>query len=76
MFKFEHEPEEVNLIIQALEHKIRSMQAFLQSLIDDVQAQQAPAPIASTETPVDVASPAPIASTETPVDVASPNDQT
>ena len=28
MFKFEHEPEEVNLIIQALEHKIRSMQAF------------------------------------------------
>lgn len=57
MFKFEHEPEEVNLIIQALEHKIRSMQAFLQSLIDDVQAQQAPAPVASTETPVDVASP-------------------
>lgn len=39
MFKFDHEPEEVNLIIQSLEHKIRSMQTLLQKYVAQAQTQ-------------------------------------
>jgi hypothetical protein len=39
MFAFDHEPEEVNLIIQSLEHKIRSMQALLQKYVAQAQIQ-------------------------------------
>ena len=39
MFQFNHEPEEVNLIIQALEHKIRSMQALHQKYVAQAQMQ-------------------------------------
>jgi hypothetical protein len=57
MFSFEHDAEEVNLIIQSLEHKIRSMQAMLQKFVAQAQAQAqaqvqdapATAPVPSTE---------------------------
>lgn len=39
MFTFNHEPEEVNLIIQSLEHKIRSMQTLLQKYVAEAQTQ-------------------------------------
>jgi len=55
MFNFTHSTQELNLVIQSLEHKIRDMTELLNKMVAQAQAQaQAPkpeAPVQSEETP-------------------------
>jgi len=43
MFNFTHSTQEVNLVIQALEHKIRDLTELLNKMVQNAQAQ-APKP--------------------------------
>jgi len=49
MFNFTHSTQEVNLVIQALEHKIRDLTELLNKMVQNAQAQ-APKPEVKAET--------------------------
>jgi hypothetical protein len=53
MFNFNHSTQEVNLVIQSLEHKIRDLTELLNKLVAQAQAQapKPEAPVQSEETP-------------------------
>ena len=54
MFNFKHEVQDVNLIITALEHKVRDMQSLIQKLTKQANEQLPTKPVADvqTDTPV------------------------
>jgi len=54
MFNFKHEVQDVNLIITALEHKVRDMQLLIQKLTKQANEQLPTQPVADvqTDTPV------------------------
>jgi len=49
MFNFTHSTQELNLVIQSLEHKIRDMTELLNKMVAQAQAQ-APNPEVKVET--------------------------
>jgi len=52
MFNFTHSTQELNLVIQSLEHKIRDMTELLNKMVAQAQAQAPkPATTEQTETP-------------------------
>jgi len=51
MFNFTHSTQEVNLVIQSLEHKIRDMTELLNKMVAQAQAQAPKPPVQSEETP-------------------------
>ena len=61
MFNFTHSTQELNLVIQSLEHKIRDMTELLNKIIAQAQAQsqlqaQAPKPETTTDASTEVQS--------------------
>ena len=51
MFNFTHSTQELNLVIQSLEHKIRDMTELLNKMIAQAQEQAPKPPVQSEETP-------------------------
>jgi len=52
MFNFSHSTQEVNLVIQSLEHKIRDLTELLNKMVAQAQAQAPKPPTTEqTETP-------------------------
>jgi len=52
MFNFSHSTQEVNLVIQSLEHKIRDLTELLNKMVAQAQAQAPkPAVTEQSETP-------------------------
>ena len=51
MFNFTHSTQELNLVIQSLEHKIRDMTELLNKMVAQAQAQAPIPPVQSEETP-------------------------
>ena len=52
MFNFTHSTQELNLVIQSLEHKIRDMTELLNKMIAQAQ-EQAPKPAQPVEQPAE-----------------------
>jgi|GEM_PF-2407232 len=59
MFNFTHSTQELNLVIQSLEHKIKDMTELLNKMVAQAQAQlqaQAPKPETTTDASTEVQS--------------------